>query len=109
MRRRLSVVSGINIDNPKFPDREQIRKKWDYRVNRMREKSDKEKLQVKMQKLEVCMKMRHASGTGGGQGMSPIHDPDGDDMEMDNDLQTENIYIDRYKESPLMVRKIMTV
>ena len=47
--------------------------------------------------------MRHASGTGGGPGLSPIHDPDGDDM--DNDLETENIVADPYKESPLVLRK----
>ena len=41
--------------------------------------------------------------------MSPIHDPDGDDMDMDNDLETENIVADPCKESPVVLRKIMTV
>ena len=75
----------------------------------MRERSDKEKLQVKMQKLEVCMKRQHVSRTGGGPGMSPIRDPDGDDMDMDHDLQTENICSDPYQESPLMVRNVVNV
>ena len=97
------------MDNLRFPDREQIRKKWNYRVNKMRERSDKEKLQVKMQKLEVRMKMRHASGTGGGPEMSPIRDPDGDDMDMDHDLQTKNICTDPYQESPLIVRNVVNV
>ena len=95
------------MEDPKFPDVAQIQKKWNYRVTKMREKSDKQKLQVRMQKLELCMKKRHASGTGGGLGLSPIHDPDGDDM--DNNLQIENIVADPYKESPLVLRKNMTV
>ena len=100
VRRRLSAVSGIDMMDPKFPDVAQIRKKWNYRVTKMREKSEKHK-------LEVCMKKKHASGTGGGQGLSPIHDLDGD--ELDDDLQTENIVADPYKESPLVLRKTMTV
>ena len=92
VRRRLSVVSGINMDNPRFPDREQIRKKWNYRVSKKRNKSDKEKHKVKLQKLEQRMKRQHASGRGGGPAMSPICDPDGDDMEMDQDF-TQKIFI----------------
>ena len=99
----------MDMEDPKFPDVQQIWKKGNYRVTKMREKSDKQKLQVRMQKLELRMKKKHASGTGGGPGLSPIHDPDGDDMDMDNDLETENIVADPYKESPLVLRKIMTV
>ena len=89
MRRRLSAVSGIDIDNPKFPDVAQLRKKWNYRVTKMREKSDKHKLEVHMQKLELCMKKKNASAARGGPGLSHIHDPEGDDMEMNNDFETE--------------------
>ena len=64
--RRLSEVSGISMDNPRFPDREQIRKKWNYRVSKKRNKSDKEKNKVKLQKLEERMKRQYSSGTGGG-------------------------------------------
>ena len=87
-RRRLSVVSRINIYNPRFPDREQIRKKWNYRVSKKTNESDKDKNKVKLQKLEERMKRQYASGTGGGPAMSPIRDLDGDDIEMDQDLQT---------------------
>ena len=62
-----------------------------------------------MQKLEVRMKMRHVSGTGGGPGISPIRDPDGDDLDMDHDLHTENICTDPYQESPLMFRNVFNV
>ena len=40
-------------------------------------------------------------------GLSPIHDLDSDDL--DNDLETENIVADPYKESPLVLRKKMSV
>ena len=49
IRRRLSEVSGISMDNPKFPDREQIRKKWNHRVSKKRNKSDKDKNKVRIQ------------------------------------------------------------
>ena len=44
------------MDNPRFPDREQIRKKWNYRVSKKRNESDKEKNKVKLQKLQEQMK-----------------------------------------------------
>ena len=89
------------MDNPKFPDREQIRKKWNYRVSKKRNKSDKEKNKVKLQKLEERMKRQYLSGTGGGPPMSPICEPDGDDIEMDQDqdLHTEKICTGPYRES----------
>ena len=39
--------------------------------------------------------------------MSPIHGLDGN--ELDDDLETENIVADPYKESPLVLRKNLTV
>ena len=53
VRRRLSSLSRIDMEDPKFPDVAQIRKKWNYRVTKMREKSDKHKLEVRMQILKV--------------------------------------------------------
>ena len=38
VRRRLSVVAVLPIDDPTFPTIPQIRKKWNYSVTRMREK-----------------------------------------------------------------------
>ena len=102
-------MSGISMDNPRFPDREQIRNKWNYRVSKKRNESDNEKNKVEIQKLEERMKRQYSSGTGGGPPMSPIHEPDGDDMEMDQDLHTENICTGPYQESHLMVRNVVNV
>ena len=97
------------MDNPRFTDREQICKKWNYRVSKKRNKSDKEKNKVKLQKLEVRMKRQYSSGTGGGPPMSPIREPDGDNQEMYQDLLNEKICIGPYQESHLLFRNVVNV
>ena len=57
------------------------------------------------------MKRQYSSGTGGGPPMSPICEPDGDDLEMDQDqdLHTEKICIGPYQECHLMFRNVVNV
>ena len=41
VRKRLSVVSEIPLDDNSFPTITQIRKKWNYRITKLKDKSDK--------------------------------------------------------------------